>query len=303
MNVNTSESSESEIESFENLKYSIADNNNNILLDDSCDRDVNFFNVNFENLNTPYLFPEDFNSAYENESPSNYFSVLHLNIRSIKKNFENFKMFLNSINFTFSIICFSETWLDETNSTENSLYELPNYMSKHQVRSDRRGGRVSIYIHKTFDFKVWSDLSINNKDIDSISVEISSNKKRNTLVNILYRPPNGKIEPFENFLNNVFTKTKDSNKALHNAGDFNLNLLDHNANRKVYNFLSLIYQNGMIPTINRPTRVTKKTATAIDHILTNSFVETVFKTVIFKSNIFEHFPVCFFISKLFTKTK
>ena len=138
MNVNTSESFESEIESFENLKYSIADNNNNILLDDSCDRDVNFFNVNFENLNTPYLFPEDFNSAYENESSLNYFSILDLNIRSIKKNFENFKMFLNSINFTFSIICFSEAWLDETNSTDNSLSELPNYISKHQVRSDRR---------------------------------------------------------------------------------------------------------------------------------------------------------------------
>ena len=138
MNVNTIESFESEIESFENLKYSIADNNNNILLDDSCDPDVNFFNVNFENLNTPYLFPEDFNSAYENESSLNYFSILDLNIRSIKKNFENFKMFLNSINFTFSIICFSEAWLDETNSTDNSLSELPNYISKHQVRSDRR---------------------------------------------------------------------------------------------------------------------------------------------------------------------
>ena len=68
MNVNTSESSESEIESFENLKYSIADNNNNILLDDSCDPDVNFFNVNSVNLNTPYLFPEDFSGAYEKES-------------------------------------------------------------------------------------------------------------------------------------------------------------------------------------------------------------------------------------------
>ena len=182
MNVNTSESSESEIESFENRKYSIADNSNNILLDDSCDPYVNFFNANFENLNTPYLFPEDFNNAYENESSSIYLSILHFNIRSIKK---NFKMSLNSINFTFSIICFSETWLDETNSTENSSYELPNYMSKHQVRSDRRGGGVSIYVHKTFDFKVRSNLSINNKGIESISVEISSNKKRNTLVNVL----------------------------------------------------------------------------------------------------------------------
>ena len=54
MNANISESSESEIESFENLKYSIADNNNNILLDDSCDPDLNVFNVNFENLNTLY---------------------------------------------------------------------------------------------------------------------------------------------------------------------------------------------------------------------------------------------------------
>ena len=86
-------------------------------------------------------------------------------------------MFLNSINLTFSIICLSETWLDETNSTKNSLCELPNYMSKHHVRSDQRGGGVSRYVHKTLDFKVRSDLSINNKDIESISAEISSNKK------------------------------------------------------------------------------------------------------------------------------
>ena len=43
---------------------------------------------------------------------------------------------------------------------------------------------------------------------------------------------------------------------MHIAGDFNLNLLDHN--RKVHNFLSLIYQNGMIPTINKATRVKGK---------------------------------------------
>ena len=105
---------------------------------------------------------------------------------------------------------------------------------------------MSTYVHKTFDFKVRSDLSINNKDIESISVEISSNKKRSTLVNILFGPPNGEKEPFEIFLNNVFTETKNSNKAVHIAGDFNLNLLDHNTNRKIHNFLSLIYQNGMI---------------------------------------------------------
>ena len=67
--------------------------------------------------------------------------------------------------------------------------------------------------------------------------------------------------------------------------------------------MNLIYQNGMIPTINKPTRVTKKTATAIDHIITNSFVENTFKTAIIKtcfrsfSNLHFFFPS----TNLFTK--
>ena len=50
----------------------------------------------------------------------------------------------------------------------------------------------------------------------------------------------------------------------------------------------------MIPTINKPTRATKKTATAIDHIITNSFVEITFKTAIIKSDVSDHFPICIF---------
>ena len=51
----------------------------------------------------------------------------------------------------------------------------------------------------------------------------------------------------------------------------------------------------MIPTINKPTRVTRKAATAIDHILTNSFCDTVFKTAIYKCDVSDHFPICFII--------
>ena len=51
----------------------------------------------------------------------------------------------------------------------------------------------------------------------------------------------------------------------------------------------------MIPTINNPIKVTRKTASTIDHILTNYFTETVFKTAIFKSDKFCHFLICFLI--------
>ena len=52
----------------------------------------------------------------------------------------------------------------------------------------------------------------------------------------------------------------------------------------------------MIPTINKPSRVTRKTATAIDHnILTNSFIDTTIKTGVIKSDVSDHFPICLFI--------
>ena len=51
-----------------------------------------------------------------------------------KKNVENFKQFLTSISFTFSVTRFSETWLDDLKFSGNASYELVNYTSKHQVR-------------------------------------------------------------------------------------------------------------------------------------------------------------------------
>ena len=47
MNANTKEKYDTETKNFETLKYNIPDNTN-ILLDDSRDPDVNFFNKRFQ---------------------------------------------------------------------------------------------------------------------------------------------------------------------------------------------------------------------------------------------------------------
>ena len=92
---------------------------------------------------------------------------------------------------------------------------------------------------------------------------------------------------------------------LHIARDFNLNLLDYEKRKKVQKFLNLIYENSMIPTINKPTRITRQSATAIDDILTNCFINFDFKTAIFKSGISDHFPISFFLptTNEFSKTE
>ena len=110
-------------------------------------------------------------------------------------------------------------------------------------------------------------------------------------------------EPFKKFLNCIFHKTKKSNKNLHIAVDFNLNVLDHDNCKKVQNFLDLLFQNNIIPIINKPTRVTKKTATVLDHIITTCFADTNFKTAIYKSDISNHFPICVFLSPMIYENK
>ena len=51
-----------------------------------------------------------------------------------------FETFLSNLNFNFSIICFSKTWLNDS-IVDNSKYELPNYVRISQIRIRYKGGR------------------------------------------------------------------------------------------------------------------------------------------------------------------
>ena len=64
----------------------------------------------------------------------------------------------------------------------------------------------------------------------------------------------------------------------------------------VQNFVNLMFRHGLILTINKPTRVTRNTATAHDHIITSTVKNDEFKTDIIKTDISDHFSI-FFIFK------
>ena len=75
------------------------------------------------------------------------------------------------------------------------------------------------------------------------------------------------------------------------TGDFNTNLLDYKHNGKVKSFFDLMYQRNLIPTINKPKRVGKNSATAIDHIKTGYVRICDFKTGILKTDLTDYFPM------------
>ena len=230
---------------YEDLKFNPFQSNS-ILIDNFSDPDYNL-----QNLDTPYYSVEEASEHFRHKE-TNSFSVLHLNIRSLNKNFENFKLFLAEINFNFKLICLSETWCQDKNPNENSLFQLPNYNVIHQNRNqNRKGGGVCIFIHQSLNYKTRDDLSTCTEDGESLSIEII-NKTTNVIITTSYRPPAGKMKPFKNFLKQVLSKNLKSNKTMFLVGDFNLNVLDYESNTKVKNFFNLIFQHSLIPVINKP---------------------------------------------------
>ena len=75
------------------------------------------------------------------------------------------------------------------------------------------------------------------------------------------------------------------------AGDFNINALDYEKNKKVQSFFNLMYRYNMILTINKPTTVGKNSGTATDHITANCILDCQFKTVILKIDVTDHLPI------------
>ena len=96
-------------------------------------------------------------------------SVLHLNIRSVSKNFESFKELYNLLSFKFSIVCFSETWSEDEKVNENSLYQLEGYNSLNQNRKHKHGGGLALFLKDSYSFQNRDDLSINSEAIESLN--------------------------------------------------------------------------------------------------------------------------------------
>ena len=88
------------------------------------------------------------------------------------------------------------------------------------------------------------------------------------------------------------------------VGDLNINSFDYGNNALVKKIFNLIFQSGFLPLIQRATRVTRTTETAIDHIITDAIIEsTMHSGIIKKANISDHFPIFAIIENSCNKNK
>lgn len=112
------------------------------------------------------------------------FSIFHLNIRSVNKNFGNLAKFLCGLKQDFKVFILTETWLKDENANESSLYQIPNYTHMNKIRVLKKVGAspFSIFIHKTLSFRQRNDLNKCTSDIEELTVEASNETKENIII-------------------------------------------------------------------------------------------------------------------------
>ena len=109
------------------------------------------------------------------------------------KNGDKLKDFLSDIKGKFSVIVLSKTWIDDDKTDLNSLFHIPNYSFIHEKRkTNHKGGRIAIYVHKTLDYKILPNLAKNTENIETFTIDIENKNSKNILISAMYQPPRGK---------------------------------------------------------------------------------------------------------------
>ena len=234
------------------------------------DPDFNYLNSIKESINSNYYNETTFKNRYKSNSN---FSLLHLNIRSVVSHFTEFLCYLDTLNFVFKVIALSETAINATSIN----YNIPNYSCEMNIRENRKGGGVSLYVHNTFQYKVRNDLQLGGV-VNSVFVELlknTTNSKHNIICGCIYRPPSMSLSVFNELLSDMFGKILSENKYVYIFGDFNVNTMSSvigNANTQ--EFKDIFSSNYCLPLITKPTRVTNSCSSLIDNIYSNVPINT-----------------------------
>ena len=81
------------------------------------------------------------------------------------------------------------------------------------ARENRKGGGVAIYVNDSLDYRVIDRMSVTiNGVMECVTVELCINKRKNIIVNCVYRTPGSDIQTFIDQIETVIKNVKNVKK-------------------------------------------------------------------------------------------
>ena len=257
-----------------------------LLNNQDIDPDINCYNTNLK-IGSTYIEAGEFDKFFRSIDKTELY-VVHVNCRSIIKNFTALTILLDSLPVSPAVVAVTETWLSP--ATEDTIH-LPGYNFFPLSRSSRHGGGVGIFLCNNLSGSVRSDLIILKDCIECIFIEIVASCAPNIIVGSVYRPPGTDVSKFNTEFSNILSSVNTGKTKLTIiAGDYNLDLLKAESHVPTGDFLNSLLSHSFLPMIRYPTRITETSATLLDNIFINSMYHDIDSAILY-TDISDHLVV------------
>ena len=232
----------------------------------------------------------------------NGLAVLQHNIRGVLGKQDQLKLLLNNIknDCRVQVVLLAKTWL-----SKNTLkrVKIPGYIFVGSHRKCKRGGGVGILVSQNLDYRQRKDLSLNIPNFESLTIELKTHDQ-SILLCTIYRPPNSSEKEFlKNYTRLLKKFTPQQHARLIIGLDHNLDLIKHTKHKSTNEFIELNLDHQLLPTITKPTRITRTTATLLDNIIIGRTFQSEYEPNIVVSDLSDHLPCLLKLkdSSIFTK--
>jgi len=228
-------------------------------------------------------------------------SILSLNVQSLQAKFNDLTELVQKLELgskSPDIIVLQEIW------RLPSLidFSIPNYQNIFvKSRREAQGGGVAIYLKNGHTFIPDQALSVfHDRVYETIVGNVVLKNKKNVIIGSVYRPgtkhPNMNMadqnDLFLELLSNQLDLLSNKKHPVYLFGDFNIDLLKYGNDSLANEYIELLYSAGFIQTIIRPTRCSPRSATLIDHVVTNDISGSHCSRII-TTKISDHFPILY----------
>lgn len=185
---------------------------------------------------------------------------LHVNIRSIRKYWDQFGILVNSLGNVFDAYVLTEI---NISAEVTQQFSMPGYKSYFFTRSTGRGGGIALFVK---DKWVVAPLEFSFVHAESLALNISS-QSFSVILWAFYRPPSGSVSSFLDELSAALSKIS-STEQLCLVGDFNIDTSSPSRST-VCEYLTLLARFGIEHATQSPTREEyldgKLVSSCIDH--------------------------------------
>ena len=214
--------------------------------------------------------------------------IMQQNVHGLYSKINQIKSLLNVVtsNRKPDILMLCETWQNQN----SPVPKLLGYEYVYKARTHKLGGGVGIFISDKLKYKHRPDLEIETDTIEHCIVELKL-KNEKMLMCSGYRVPGQNPGKFVNEYEELICHMNKTGLPVIIGLDHNLDLLKQKNHNPTLQFVEKNLDLNMVPCMNKPTRITKSSATLIDNIFVPLNLVPNVSSYIVIEDMSDHLPI------------